>query len=120
MILYVSQKGSEMHNIIDVCNKYYYTVCGLMVPRNKKTTTIMAASTIENSCASCNEIYKRSYFINPSDNIRTTHSSQGVLNDIREYHQLNIIGPKAKFEKLVIGRVSSSFRRLKQHVRHTK
>jgi hypothetical protein len=120
MILYVNEKGKQLHNIIDVCTQYYYTACGEKVPRDKKTTTIMAAATIENSCASCNEIYKRSYLMNPSENVRIIYSSHSLLNEVREYHQLNIIGPKAKFEHILNSRSTPHFRRLKKYVRNSK
>lgn len=116
MILYINIKDDEYHIVMDNGKKYYHTTCERTIPKNKKYTTLSSNSIIETTCSRCIKLYNQSYFNDPLKDPRQVYSSKEILYDILEYHQLNLIGPIAKFNK-VMNRESIRLFRLQKHVR---
>lgn len=102
MFVFLIDRKSNLH-IVDFQHAQgrYRTICGKIYHQKDKISTLSADNTFDGLCQDCKRFYDDMYSSDLEDDIRVARSNVfHSMSHIADYHHLEFLGPKSKYEAL--------------------
>jgi hypothetical protein len=99
MFVFIMDRHDNIH-IVDFqhSNNKYRTLCSKIYFQKECITTLASDNTFDGICQKCKRYYDDMYASDLDEYPRIARSNVNDVNNLADYHKLEFLGPKNKYE----------------------